>query len=70
MITHRIENFGQGLDMHCLRYLKKANNANEVECKRAWTKICDHTFRDNEEIIRINKTIDKVPSIYYAIILE
>ena len=38
-------------------YLIKANNANEAECKRAWTQICDQTFRDNE-IILINKTID------------
>ena len=52
-------NLGQDLDKHCLRYLKKANNANEAECKRAWTKICDQTFRDNDEIILINKTIDK-----------
>ena len=55
----RIVNLGQDLDKHCLRYLKKANNANEAECKRAWTKICDQTFRDNDEIILINKTIDK-----------
>ena len=49
---------GQDLDKHCLGYLKKANNANEAQCKRAWTKICVQTFRDNE-IILINKTIDK-----------
>ena len=55
----RIVNLGQDLDKHCLRYLKKANNANEAECKRAWTKICDQIFRDNDEIILINKTIDK-----------
>jgi DnaJ family protein C protein 28 len=56
-IDKMIENLGQDLDKHCLRYLKKANNANEAECKRAWTQICDQTFRDNE-IILINKTID------------